>query len=553
MNSKPWFATYQQYGIPSDISPSRHHSVVDLLEEAMRTFDNKPAFRSYGQTLSYRDVDRLSSAFAAWLQQKLGVKKGDRIAVMMPNLLAFPIALIGIARAGAIQVSINPLYTARELEHQLSDSGCETIVVFNGSSPTLTSVIGETRIRSVITVGVSVEQEDDDYLPPPPLPMGDWLTDTIAFETVLREGAKLRRTAVEVGGDDLLLLQYTGGTTGLSKGAALSHRNLLANTEQFQSMMPGSLQPGQEVLVTALPLYHIFALMVNFITCFSSGADNWLVANPSDMDGFIDILIQAKPSVFMGVNTIYSNLVAHPRIGEVDFSRLHLAGGGGAAVLEVTSKKWQKLTGTFIREGYGLSETGPILSFNPLKIEEFTATTGLPVPGTDIKLLDENGLEAGVGEAGEICAKGPQVMRGYWNKPDANASSFTADGYFLTGDIGRIDENGFLTIVDRKKDMIIVSGFNVFPNEIEAYASSCPGVRECACIGVPNEKTGEAVRLYVVKTPGSSLKPFDVISHCRLGMTAYKIPKTVVFLDELPKSPVGKILRRELRKLADLS
>lgn len=553
MNSKPWFATYQQYGIPSDISPSRHHSVVDLLEEAMRTFDNKPAFRSYGQTLSYRDVDRLSSAFAAWLQQKLGVKKGDRIAVMMPNLLAFPIALIGIARAGAIQVSINPLYTARELEHQLSDSGCEIIVVFNGSSPTLTSVIGETRIRSVITVGVSVEQEDDDYLPPPPLPMGDWLTDTIAFETVLREGAKLRRTAVEVGGDDLLLLQYTGGTTGLSKGAALSHRNLLANTEQFQSMMPGSLQPGQEVLVTALPLYHIFALMVNFITCFSSGADNWLVANPSDMDGFIDILIQAKPSVFMGVNTIYSNLVAHPRIGEVDFSRLHLAGGGGAAVLEVTSKKWQKLTGTFIREGYGLSETGPILSFNPLKIEEFTATTGLPVPGTDIKLLDENGLEAGVGEAGEICAKGPQVMRGYWNKPDANASSFTADGYFLTGDIGRIDENGFLTIVDRKKDMIIVSGFNVFPNEIEAYASRCPGVRECACIGVPNEKTGEAVRLYVVKTPGSSLKPFDVISHCRLGMTAYKIPKTVVFLDELPKSPVGKILRRELRKLADLS
>ena len=553
MNSKPWFATYQQYGIPSDISPSRHHSVVDLLEEAMRTFDNKPAFRSYGQTLSYRDVDRLSSAFAAWLQQKLGVKKGDRIAVMMPNLLAFPIALIGIARAGAIQVSINPLYTARELEHQLSDSGCEIIVVFNGSSPTLTSVIGETRIRSVITVGVSVEQEDDDYLPPPPLPMGDWLTDTIAFETVLREGAKLRRTAVEVGGDDLLLLQYTGGTTGLSKGAALSHRNLLANTEQFQSMMPGSLQPGQEVLVTALPLYHIFALMVNFITCFSSGADNWLVANPSDMDGFIDILIQAKPSVFMGVNTIYSNLVAHPRIGEVDFSRLHLAGGGGAAVLEVTSKKWQKLTGTFIREGYGLSETGPILSFNPLKIEEFTATTGLPVPGTDIKLLDENGLEAGVGEAGEICAKGPQVMRGYWNKPDANASSFTADGYFLTGDIGRINENGFLTIVDRKKDMIIVSGFNVFPNEIEAYASRCPGVRECACIGVPNEKTGEAVRLYVVKTPGSSLKPFDVISHCRLGMTAYKIPKTVVFLDELPKSPVGKILRRELRKLADLS
>jgi long-chain acyl-CoA synthetase len=547
MNDKPWLATYQQHGIAPDIGPSHHHSVVDLLEEAMRKFGDKPAFHSYGQTLRYRDVDRLSNAFAAWLQHKLGVKKGDRIAVMMPNLLAFPIAFLGIARAGAIQVSINPLYTARELEHQLNDSGCEVIVVFNGSSPTLPAVIDKTHIRSVITVGVSVD--DDDRSPPPPLPMGARLSNTIAFNTVLRQGAMLQRIPVDIGGDDLLLLQYTGGTTGLSKGAALSHRNLLANTQQFQIMMPGLLQHGEEVLVTALPLYHIFALMVNFITCFSIGTDNWLVANPGDMDGFIDILIQARPSLFMGVNTLYANLVAHPRIGEVDFSRLRLAGGGGAAVLDVTSRKWENLTDTFIREGYGLSETGPILSFNPSTINEFTATTGLPVPGTHIKLLDDEGTEVAIGEVGEICAKGPQVMRGYWNKPDANASAFTADGFFLTGDIGRFDERGFLTIVDRKKDMIIVSGFNVFPNEIEAFVAGCPGVEESACIGVPNERTGEAVKLFVVRTPGNLLTADDVKSHCRSGMTAYKVPKIVVFMDHLPKSTVGKVLRRELRDL----
>lgn len=543
MNSKPWLATYRQHGIPSDVSPCRHHSVVDLLEEAMKNFSFKPAFHSYGEELRYRDVDRLSSAFAAWLQHKLGVKKGDRIAVMMPNLLAFPIVFLGIARAGAIQVSINPLYTAPELEHQLNDSGCRAIVVFNGSSPTLSSVIDRTPLRTVVTVGVSV---DDDAAPP--LPIGEQLSNAFTFDAVLQQGAMLTRIPVDIELDDLLLLQYTDGTTGLSKGAELSHRNLLASTEQFQAMMSGNLHPGEEVLVTALPLYHIFALMVNFITCFSLGAENWLVANPSDMDGFIDILIQARPTLFMGVNSLYAHLAAHPRIGEVDFSRLHLAGGGGAPVLDVTSKKWENLTGTFIREGYGLSETGPILSFNPASIRKFTATTGLPVPSTDIKLLNDEGLEVPIGDAGEICAKGPQVMRGYWNKPDANALAFTPDGYFLTGDIGRFDESGFLTIVDRKKDIISVSGFNVFPNEIEAYASHCHGIQESACIGVPDEKTGEAVRLYVVRAAGSSLTAHDVISHCRIGMTAYKVPKTIVFVEELPKSTVGKILRRKLRQ-----
>lgn len=547
MNSMPWLATYRQFGIPSNIPPSRHRSVVDLLEEAMKTFGDQPAFRSYGEVLLYKDVDRLSSAFAAWLQHKLGIKKGDRIAVMMPNLLAFPVAFLGIARAGAIQVSINPLYTSRELEHQLNDSGSKVIIVFNGSSPTLPSVIDRTELRTVITVGVSVER--DALSPPPPLPVGARLTNTIDFDSVLRIGANLQRMPVEINGDDVLLLQYTGGTTGVSKGAVLSHRNLLTNTEQFQVMTPGQIHPGREVLVTALPLYHIFALMVNFITCFALGTDNWLVANPSDMDGFIDILIEAKPSVFMGVNTLYAALIAHPRIGEVDFSRLHLAGGGGAAILEKISEKWENLTGTFIREGYGLSETGPILSFNPSTINEFTATTGLPLPGTDIILFDKEGVEVAIGEVGEICAMGSQVMSGYWNKPEENRLAFTKHGYFRTGDIGRFDERGFLTIVDRKKDMILVSGFNVFPNEIEAYVANCPGVEECACIGEPSIKTGEAVKLFVVKTPGSLLTANEVISYCRRGMTAYKVPKTVVFMDNLPKSSVGKILRRELRKL----
>jgi long-chain acyl-CoA synthetase len=349
-------------------------------------------------------------------------------------------------------------------------------------------------------------------------------------------------------GEDLLLLQYTGGTTGLSKGAALSHRNLIANTEQFKTMMP--LREGAEVIVTALPLYHIFALMVNFITLFSVGAENWLVANPRDMDGLVDTMKSARPTVFMGVNTLYAGLTMHPRIGEVDWSRLHLAGGGGAAVIEATSARWKQITGRFIREGYGLSETSPVLSFNPPWIDYFSATTGLPLSSTDIKLLDENGREVAPGEAGEICAKGPQVMRGYWNKPEANAEAFTADGYFRTGDIGMFDERGFLKIVDRKKDMIIVSGFNVYPNEVEAVAAACDGVAECACVGVPDAKTGEAVCLYVVKRPGMPLDADAMIAHCRAQMTAYKVPRHVRFVDWLPKSAVGKILRRELRNLA---
>jgi long-chain acyl-CoA synthetase len=544
MSTRHWQANYGS--IPKEINPDAVASVVELMEQATQRFADKPALRCAGQTLTYAQVDKLSRDFAAYLQSKLGVKKGDRIAVMTPNLLAFPIAFLGIIRAGAAQVNVNPLYTPRELEHQLNDAGVETIVVYSGVSGTVAEVLAKTQVKTVITNGVG----DGSGVNIPSPPVDARLAGAVSLADALAEGAKLPFAPVELKGDDLLFLQYTGGTTGLSKGAALSHRNLVANVEQFKAFMPDALRPGQEVIVTAIPLYHIFALMVNFITYFSVGADNWLVPNPRDFDSFIDTMKKARPSVFMGVNTLYAGLVAHPKSKEIDWSNLKLAGGGGAAVIGAVSDKWQALTGTFIREGYGLSETSPVLSFNPAAVQSFTGTTGLPLPSTDIKLIDDNGQEVALGESGEIVAKGPQVMSGYWQKPEANAAAFTADGYFRTGDVGQFDANGFLKIVDRKKDMIIVSGFNVFPNEVEAVATGCPGVAECACVGVPDEKSGEAVKLFVVKAPGATLTEADVIAFCRKELTGYKMPKIVRFVDALPKSTVGKILRRELRDVA---
>jgi len=539
-----WLASYGS--ISHDIDPDAYRSVVDLMEQAMQRFADKPAMRCAGQVLTYADLNRLSRDFAAYLQGPLGVKKGDRIAVMVPNLLAFPIAFLGIARAGAVQVNVNPLYTPRELEHQLDDAGVQTVIVYSGVSATVAEVMAGTGVKNVITVGVG--DGSGKLLPSPPI--DPRLAGAVALADALAQGAALPFSPVALAGDDLVFLQYTGGTTGLSKGAALSHRNLIANTEQFKAFMPDALRPGEEVIVTAIPLYHIFALMVNFITYFSVGADNWLVPNPRDFDSFLATLKAARPTIFMGVNTLYAGLVMHPGSKDVDWSRLRLAGGGGAAVIGAVSDKWQALTGTFIREGYGLSETSPVVSFNPAQVQAFTCTTGLPLPSTDVILMDEEGRTVGLGEPGEICVKGPQVMRGYWNKPEANAAAFTADGYFRTGDVGCFDAQGFLKIVDRKKDMIIVSGFNVYPNEIEAVVTDCPGVAECACIGVPDEKTGEAVQLFVVATPAAALTEADVIAFCRQALTGYKVPKRVRFVDVLPKSAVGKILRRELRDLA---
>jgi long-chain acyl-CoA synthetase len=542
--AKPWLASYGAR-IPVDINASTYGSVLEMLEQAMQRFADKSAFRCFGRTLTYAQTDRLSRNFAAYLQCRLGVRKGDRIAVMLPNIPAFPLAMLGIIRAGAAQVNVNPLYTARELEHQLNDAGAVAIVVFGGASTTLADIIGKTAVKQVIAVDLG--DGTDATLPSPPVDAR--LNNVVAFSDALAQGGDLPFRPVAISGDDLLFLQYTGGTTGLSKGAALSHRNLVANTEQFKAFIPDALRPGQEVVVTALPLYHIFALMVNFISCFSIGAENWLVPNPRDLDSFVETLRNAHCTIFTGVNTMFGALLMHARIGEVDFSMLRVAIGGGAAVLPTTSARWQALTGRHILEGYGLSETSPILTLNPMTTFEFSATVGLPLPSTDIKLLDHMDKEAAVGEPGEVCAKGPQVMKGYWQKPDVNATAFTADGYFRTGDIGVFDDKGFLRIVDRTKDMIIVSGFNVYPNEIEAVASACSGVAECACVGKPDAKSGEAVRLFVAKTAGATLTEEDVIAHCRRELAAYKVPKEVRFLDALPKSNVGKILRKDLRAL----
>jgi long-chain acyl-CoA synthetase len=531
--------------IPAEIDPDAYGSVLDMLEGAMARYADKPAFRCFGQTLTYADTDRLSRAFAAYLQNRLGIKKGDRIAVMMPNLPAFPLAMLGIIRAGAIQVNVNPLYTPRELEHQLNDSGARAIVVFSGVSPTLAEIVGHTGIEHVITVN----QGDGTAAALPSPAVDTRLANVTAFTDALAQGAELELATPRLTGDDILFLQYTGGTTGLSKGAALSHRNLVANTEQFKAFTPDALRPGQEIVVTALPLYHIFALMVNFITYFSIGAENFLVPNPRDMAGFIETLKQARPTVFTGVNTLFGGLLMQPNIREVDFSNLRVAIGGGAAVLPTTSEKWKALTGRDILEGYGLSETSPILTLNPMTANGFSGTVGLPFPSTDIKLLGEEDAPVALGEPGEICARGPQVMPGYWQKAEANAAAFTADGYFRTGDVGVFDARGYLKIVDRKKDMIIVSGFNVYPNEVEAVAAACAGVAECACIGKPDEKTGEAIALFVSKIPGADVTEADVIAHCRRELTAYKVPKEVRFLDALPKSNVGKILRKDLRTL----
>lgn len=531
MTTKPWLASYG--AIPHDIDPDAWPSLTAMLDAAMRAHANRPAFTCTGRTLTYREIDEASRAFAAYLQTALGVRKGDRIAVMLPNVEAFPIALIAIARIGAIQVNVNPLYTARELKHQLDDAGVRTILVFDGVLATVTAVKAETALGTVIVAGAPADAGLAD--------------DAVRFETALEIGRELALEPVAVEADDLIFLQYTGGTTGLSKGAALSHRNLIANVAQFKAVVPDNLRPGAEIVVTAIPLYHIFALMVNFITYFTVGAHNWLVPNARDIDALIDTLKASRCTVFTGVNTLFAGLAAHPRIHEVDFSTLRMAGGGGSAIVPATSTRWKALTGIFIREGYGLSETSPIVSFNPPTVHAFNGTTGLPLPSTDVRLLRDDGTVAPCGEPGEVCVKGPQVMRGYWQKPEANAEAFTPDGYFRTGDIGVLDEAGYLKIVDRKKDMIIVSGFNVFPNEIEAVVSACPGVVECACVGISDTRTGEAVKVFVVKAANVALDTDALTAYCRSQLTAYKVPKAIDFVDSLPKSTVGKVLRRSLR------
>jgi long-chain acyl-CoA synthetase len=542
--NKPWIKTYGET-VPHEIDADAYRSVVALFEKAVAGYGDLPAFECFGKTMTYREIDAAATAVAAWLQTRLGVRRGDRIALMCPNVFAFPIAMLGIVRAGAAQVNVNPLYTPRELAHQLNDAGAETIVIFGGSTPVLAEILDQTPIKTVITVDLG----DGIGLPIPSPAIDPRLAAPVRFADVLAEGADLAFEPVDLAGDDILFFQYTGGTTGLSKGAVLTHRNLVANAEQFKAILPEAGEPGREVVVLALPLYHIFGLMM-MLAYSALGAKVVLIPNPRDMAGFIDAIKDARFSVIPGVNTLFQGLTAHPRFGEVDLSNYKVAIGGGAAVIEATSARWKELTGHHIKEGYGLSETSPILCLNPMSVTAFTGTCGLPLPSTEIKLIDDDGNEVAEGEAGEICARGPQVMRGYWNNDEANAAAFTPDGFFRTGDVGVLTEGGFVKIVDRKKDMILVSGFNVYPNEVEATVTACPGITECACIGVPDARSGEAVRVYAVKAPGAEVDADQVIAHCRKQLAGYKVPKQIVFVEALPKSNVGKILRRELRTLA---
>ena len=541
-NDRPWLAEYRP-GAPAEIDPGDYQSVTQMMLEACGRFADKVAYSNFGATLSYARVESLSRDFAAWLQQVARVGKGDRVALMAPNMLAFPVAMLGIMRIGAVQVNVNPLYSARELEHQLKDAQVDTIVVFAGATPTLGAVIANTAVKRVVVV----QLDDLAGRGLPAQPVDPRIDDAVRFSDALADGAKLELEAVPIQGEDLLFLQYTGGTTGLSKGAMLSHRNLVANILQFEAMAGDAVDPGNEVVITAIPMYHIFALMVNTLTYFRYGATSVLITNPRDMPAFVAEWAKWKATVFTGVNTLYNGLLRTPGFADIDFSRLKISIGGGAAVQETVSERWRAVTGRHIRQAYGLSETSPLVTTNRLDRDDFNGSIGLPVSSTEVSLRDDEGRVAAAGTAGELCVKGPQVTPGYWQRPDATAEAMTADGFFRTGDIATVDEAGYFRIVDRKKDMILVSGFNVFPNEIEGVVAHLPGVAECACVGVPDEATGEAVSLFVARLD-PALDEAAVRKYCRERLAAYKVPRVITFVDALPKSTVGKILRRELRE-----
>jgi len=538
---KPWHKNYPE-NTDHVIDTRKYSSVVDLFNNTVNTYGDKPAFQSFGKELSFNDVKTLSGNFAAALQNTFSVNKGDRIAVMSPNCLPFIVAMWGILRTGAVQVNVNPLYTPRELEHQLNDAQVDTIIIFAASTPVLAEIVENTAVKNMIVIKL------DDLLDLglPDTDIDPRLSNCVLFSDVLAEGESLSLEEPNIEQSDLIFLQYTGGTTGLSKGAMLSHGNLVANILQFYEFVKTVLTDGEETIITAIPMYHIFALAVNGLCFFAVGARNVLITNPRDMDSFVQTWAKTSPTAFTGVNTLFNGLIHTPGFDEIDFSGLVLTCGGGAPVQQVVSDKWKAITGQRINEGYGLSETSPVLTLNLGVGDRYVPGIGIPLSSTDISLRDEDGNVVADGEAGELCAKGPQIMAGYWNNPEATANVMTSDGYFMTGDIAVLDSDGFFHIVDRKKDMILVSGFNVYPNEIEDVVATMPGILECACIGVPDTSSGEAVKVFAVRTD-VEITPEDVTDFCRDSLTAYKVPKRVEFIDELPKSSVGKILRRELR------
>jgi len=526
------------------IDENAYSSIVDLVRQSCEKFSDRPAFSSFGQVLSYDEIDRKSDYVAAYLQTDLGLTKGDRVALMSPNIMAFPVAMLGILKAGLIQVNVNPLYTARELTHQLNDADTDTIIIYGGVTDVLAEMVDQTSIKNIVIVNLG--DTTNGRLPSPEV--NEKFRNTITLNNVLERGKDLSFTRPSLDLSDLIFLQYTGGTTGLSKGAALTHGNLVANIMMYDAVAGEITLDGKEVVITALPLYHIFALMVNFLSYFKYGALNVLIANPRDMPSFVAELGKWKFSAISGVNTLYNGLLHTPGFADLDFDNLKAAWGGGAAIQRVVSDKWLEYTGQHIKEGYGLSETSPILTLNPLEIRHFTETVGLPMPSTEITLRDDKGDIVEDGEPGELWARGPQVMKGYWRNPEANAEVMTEDGFFKTGDVAILTEEGYYKIVDRIKDMVLVSGFNVYPTEIENVIAEMTDIIEVAVIGVPDDKTGESVKAFAVRSR-DGLSGSEVQNYCRDNLAAYKVPKYVEFIDELPKSTVGKILRRELRDL----
>jgi long-chain acyl-CoA synthetase len=549
---KTWLSQYTK-GIPHELDLDPAESLVDIFNDACRRFTDQVAYSNLGQTLTYRELDDLAARFASWLQNEAGLIRGDRVAIMMPNLLQYPVALFGALRAGMVIVNINPLYTPRELEYQLIDSGARAIVIASMSAATLAEVLGETSVERVVVTDVG------DMLPFPRGPLVNFFVRYIKrmvprytiegqfrFRDVLTT-SPARFRAEKLNGADLAVLQYTGGTTGRAKGAMLSHGNFVANVRQVNSWFAEITEEGRELVVTALPLYHVYALTCNCLCYLTLGAHNLLITDPRDTVGFIRELKKHPFTAITGVNTLYQSLVRHSEFSGVDFSNLRIVSAGGMAVLDDTARKWTELTGTVIIEGYGLSETSPVITSNPLDLDKFRGSIGLPLPSTEVILLDDEGREPPLGEPAELCVRGPQVMSGYWKNPQATAKVMTHDGFFRTGDIAVVDEQGYFTIVDRKKDMILVSGFNVYPNEVENVLTMYPDVVEAACIGSRDKRGREIVKAFIVLKEGSNADTAAIRAHCKENLAAYKVPKLIEFRSELPKSAVGKILRRELR------
>lgn len=550
---KIWLKSYPE-DVPAEIPTPEFKSLRDMIEFSFNEFPDRPAYTNMGTTHTFRDLDKQSMQFACYLQKSLGLVRGERVALMLPNILQYPVALIGLFRAGLVAVNVNPLYTPRELKHQLTDSGAKCIIILENFADTLEEVIEATKIEHVITTQIGdlltwpkstitnfVLKRIRKSVPPFSLP------GSVRLRSALRSGATHHLDHVELGYADIAFLQYTGGTTGISKGAMLSHRNMVFNVHQSRAWQ-ADIYAGLEriIAITALPLYHIFSLQSNCLSVMYQGGENILITNPRDLPAFVKEMSRHKFSYVSGVNTLFAGLLNTPGFADLDFSNLRLTIGGGMAVQEAISRKWQEVTGHIIVQAYGLTETSPAAISNPLDLEQFTGSIGVPISSTDAQIVDDDGNEMTLGEIGEICIRGPQVMEGYWHNPAETETVMLPGGWFRTGDVGRMDENGLFYIEDRKKDMILVSGFNVYPNEIEGVVVEMDGILEAAAIGIPDEKSGEAVNLYVVRSDPSVTEK-DVLSFCRANLTAYKVPKVIEFREDLPKTNVGKILRRALR------